>query len=388
MQILNEVVREAVNRPLDYILLKLSPQCNLRCTYCYWFRDERVLSLPKTLLQEVESEFLVKLDAHIRKYGLSSFVLLFHGGEPLLVGKKRMEELCLQLKRIERETNCKMNLLMTTNGVLIDQEWTEIIKKYQISITISVDGPKQLHDSRRKTAGGRETYNSVMRSIKLLTHNGLKIGFLSVADPESDPREIYQFFSQELKTPHFDVLIPDENHDTLNPKSISLFYIGLFDTWYDDPNRGSIRLFENMIRGLLGKQSTGESIGFGPISTTTLLPNGDLEPLDVLRIAGGKETKASCNILQHDLDSIQKDPKWLSIVSQSVDLTEKCISCPWAHACGGAFMPTRYSSKNGYKNESVYCNDLQKIFAHIWSRIQKDLVLKTKVGSIRLSGKV
>ena len=45
-----------------------------------------------------------------------------------------------------------------------------------------------------------------------------------------------------------------------------------------------------MIRGLVGKLSLSDTIGLGPIDTVTLMADGSLEPLDVLRIAGDGST--------------------------------------------------------------------------------------------------
>jgi len=42
-------------------------------------------------------------------------------------------------------------------------------------------------------------------------------------------------------------------------------------------------------------------------------------------------------------------------------------------ACGGGYLPHRYSSKNGYDNPSVYCDDLYSMFDYMQSMLQSHL---------------
>jgi uncharacterized protein len=37
------------------------------------------------------------------------------------------------------------------------------------------------------------------------------------------------------------------------------------------------------------------------------------------------------------------------------------------NACGGGYLPHRYSQKNGYDNPSVYCDDLYSMFENMES---------------------
>ncbi|NGY80477.1 radical SAM protein (plasmid) [Bacillus megaterium] len=125
-----------------YLLLKVASRCNLKCTYCYWFKDDTVYEKPRILTEEAEQALLTKLEEHINTYDIPHFTILFHGGEPLLLGKERFYNLCQSLKNIERKTKIPIYLSMTTNGVLLDEEWINYILKFKISVTVSIDGPK------------------------------------------------------------------------------------------------------------------------------------------------------------------------------------------------------------------------------------------------------
>ena len=67
-----------------FVLVKLASRCNINCTYCYWFRDPEVYNKPPVLTLEAEDAFCSRLEQHIREFRLDQFLLVFHGGEPLL----------------------------------------------------------------------------------------------------------------------------------------------------------------------------------------------------------------------------------------------------------------------------------------------------------------
>jgi uncharacterized protein len=134
-----------------------------------------------------------------------------------------------------------------------------------------------------------------------------------------------------------------------------------------------IRWLETVTKGLLGVPSHSESIGYRPVTTFTLLTDGSLEPLDVLRTAGTNATATSYDIFNHDLQAIQFDPLWREVRDAALTLAPVCEKCVYKSACGGGHIASRWSNVNRYNNPSVYCDDIKDIFGHIWQRIANDI---------------
>jgi uncharacterized protein len=65
-----------------------------------------------------------------------------------------------------------------------------------------------------------------------------------------------------------------------------------------------------MIRGLTGHLSVSDTIGLGPTDTVTLMTDGSLEALDVLRIAGAGGTASNSNVRNTALQGVQSDAVW------------------------------------------------------------------------------
>lgn len=357
-----------------YILMKLAARCNLKCSYCYWFRDETVYEKPAILTPDVEAAFLAKLAAHIQTYQLEYFSILFHGGEPLLFGKDRFRAFCTKLRDMEKSLGFRLKLAITTNGVLVDADWARMFKSFRIAVTISIDGPEEIHDQRRVDLKGRGTFDKVLAAWPILAAEGIRPGVLAVCSPESDPEELCAFFVHRLGARSFDILVPDATHED-KPASIARYYKKLFDVVYDAFEKEDIhvRWIETVTKGLLGVPSHSESIGHRPITTFTLLTDGSLEPLDVLRTAGSKATTTSFDIFSHDLQAIQRDPLWREVRDAAITLAPRCQQCVYKSVCGGGHIASRWSNANRYNNPSVYCDDFQEIFGHIWRRIESDV---------------
>lgn len=362
----------------DYLLLKLAARCNLDCTYCYWFRDPSVYEKPKILTEIAEAALIDKLEAHIKRHELRRFAILFHGGEPLLFGKSRTVGLCDRLRDIEQRTGCAIDLSITTNGVLIDNEWASVFRYYRISPTLSIDGPSAIHDARRVDHLGHGSYEKTVAALTTLRRYGIDPGILAVCRPGDDPRDVVAHFVQKLRILSFDVLLPDATHED-HPASIAPYFQRLFDVWYNEyaPQGVQIRYLRAMLKGLLGGNAHLESIGYGPIQTCAMMTDGALEPLDVLRIAGYGSTRTNVSILTHTFQDVTNDPRWRGAFESASSLCATCQACEYRDACGGGFLPHRWSAERGYDNPSVYCDDLKAIFGHIRDRVWPEIDVVT-----------
>jgi len=364
------------DQPIAQLLIKVASRCNIDCSYCYWFRDAAVYSKPKLMAQEVLQQLLWRIEEHVINNSLPEFPLILHGGEPLLWGVENFYRISEACETISARTNCAIPIAVTTNGILIDEAWLDCFETRDIAVAISLDGPAQIHAINRRTFQGTGTHAAVERAVRLLTSRDINVTALAVCNPAHEPKEYFDFF-RSCGIAHFDIMIPDATVDE-NPPSVALFYKGLFDLWLG-ANRHErtvdIRIVTDMVTALLGNDSPTEGVGYKPIELCTVMTDGTVEAHDVLRIAGDGVTQTTFNIFTHAIDEIRGEPRWKAARDASINLCEKCRQCKFMNACGGGYLPHRFSKKNGYDNPSVYCDDLYATYQHIQSVLEKNLYI-------------
>lgn len=357
---------------IDYLLVKVAARCNIDCSYCYWFSDPSVYRKPKLMSAEVADKLVDRIAEQVVGYGLTRFSLLFHGGEPMLWGIRRMTDF---ITRMRERVSVPITYAMTTNGVLLDEAWVEFVREHDIGVTVSLDGPMAIHDARRKDFKGNGTFKAAVAGYRLLRSRGCKVSALAVCDPSSDPEEVCRFFVDELKASSFDVLIPEANYEQPPPVSIAPYYTKLFDLWFDRyaPQGVAIRYPRALAIAAFGGDTHLESIGYGAQQTSTILTDGSMEPLDVLRYAGDSHTATSLSIFTHPLQAVVDEKLWREVFNNSLNFPDSCRPCPYRDACGGGYAPHRYSKERRYDNPSVYCSDYKTIIGHVFERLNREL---------------
>lgn len=350
---------------INGIVLKLANTCNINCTYCYWFKDLSVYKKSKLIKDNVLSAFYQKLRNYLLKTGQNIFSIVFHGGEPLIVGKSRLEQILFNLRQIEIDLNVKIFKVIQTNGTLLDEEWIDILTSYDVQIGISIDGPRNINDLNRIDFQGHSTYERTLRGIRLLQKRRVVFGLLAVYNSSFTAQSICDFFIEELRVSSFDVLLPNVNYDHAEIPYVQAFYQELFELWYFRyRERGiKIKIAKNILNALTGQKVTMQSIGYNPEDSVMLKPDGELEASDSLHAIGTDFTAGKLNLLDVDLEDIDKDNLWNEIYNNSLTLNASCQICEFKRQCGGGHICTRWSKERRFDNPSVYCEQLKAIFS-------------------------
>lgn len=157
------------NFPLTTLVLNVSTGCNLSCTYCYK-EDLATPSDGQKMSYEtaVESiEMLVQESPGQAKYNI-----VFFGGEPL-IHMPLIRKVVAYCESRFVELGARPDFTLTTNATLLTPELIDWFRQHRFGLTVSMDGPRGLHDRNRLTVGGHGTYDIVSEKVKLLLAAGL-----------------------------------------------------------------------------------------------------------------------------------------------------------------------------------------------------------------------
>lgn len=133
-------------------------ECNLNCRYCY----------EQTSNQRMTSETASKLVDFVRNRlgAVKRFDVTWYGGEPLLE-KATIYQLSEEFIKVCEEQNCFFSAGIITNGLLLDSETARRLSKdCNINFCqVTLDGPRHVHDSRRKFKDGTGTFDIILNNI-------------------------------------------------------------------------------------------------------------------------------------------------------------------------------------------------------------------------------
>jgi uncharacterized protein len=351
---------------IDTVLLKVASRCNLNCSYCYVYNmgDESWRAMPKRMAPQTQT--LIAAQLH-RLYLAQShpFAIVLHGGEPLLLGVDRLRSL-LETLRASLPPACSISI--QTNGVLIEPQILDLCAAFQVSLSVSLDGPAALHDKHRVDLRGRPSHKAVVEGIRLLQRHpeaeALFSGVLAVVDPSSNADEIYDYF-KALGTPSVDFLYRDGNHATLPPGKASTESIeygrwmsAILDRYVSDPSPPRIRLLDDMIKLILGGAGVKEGIGLTDFGIVVVDTDGSFTKNDTLKSTPlGDRFDGSWTVYRDELSSIVSSPEFRSYHVLQQPTSPVCLACPELGVCGGGMLTHRFDRDHGYDNPSVFCAD-------------------------------
>ena len=152
------------NFPLSTVILNVTTGCNLGCGYCYK-EDLNAPSAARRMEYEtaVRSIDLLFSEGHAR----DRVNVVFFGGEPLSnIGLIRQ---VVDYAEAKGQAEGKIvDFSLTTNATLLTPEIVDYLDAHRFGIAVSIDGPKAYHDLRRRTVGGKGSYDVVAEKVRML----------------------------------------------------------------------------------------------------------------------------------------------------------------------------------------------------------------------------
>lgn len=151
--------------PIRALSLAVAQKCNLGCTYCY--ADGGSFGGPAASMPLQTA--LAAVDLLFSQVGPGERVnLAFLGGEPLL-NRAVLRAATERAVEVAGERGAEVTFSITTNGTQVTSDDGDFFEEHAFAVTVSLDGPAQVHDRLRPFLGGRGSYERVLgRVVPLL----------------------------------------------------------------------------------------------------------------------------------------------------------------------------------------------------------------------------
>ncbi len=308
--------------------------CNFRCPYCYEKGKEYVTMREETV--EKMKEYIRNLKEEYKYIHIS-----WYGGEPLLafdIIKELMEEVYKNFSRKYVSSNA------ITNGYLLNEQIALDMKKLNISsIQVTIDGPPEIHNERRRLPSGEDTFFVILNNLKkaLEVYSELNVSVRVNVDKTNICRigEIEDYLKEYgLLNKIFVYIAPVTN---INDTCIDGQCFNVKEFALEEVNFMKKNLENGMIFVSVPKQNIG-MCGAVSINSWVIDANGDLykcwdDVSDLSEKVG--------SIFQEEREIPSNLLKWLSYL---IEDDEECRKCPYLPICMGGCP--NYRVKNKDKN--------------------------------------
>ena len=150
--------------PLSTVVLNVNTGCNLSCTYCYKEDLDKPAAGRRMAFETARDsiELLLRESPDEPRYNV-----VFFGGEPLS-NLPLIKQVVAYCEPRFAALGRKVDFVMTTNATLLTNDTIDWLNAHRFGLSISIDGPRAIHDRNRITVGGHGTYETVRRKAERL----------------------------------------------------------------------------------------------------------------------------------------------------------------------------------------------------------------------------
>jgi uncharacterized protein len=190
----------AATRAFHLLAKPTGAVCNLDCTYCFFLSKEMLY--PGSRFRMADD----LLDAYLRQLieahkDAPEVVVAWQGGEPTMMGLGFFRRSVELAERYRRPGQRIMHTIQT-NGTLLDDDWAAFFKQHGFLVGLSIDGPREIHDTYRVDKGGKGSFDRVVTGLHVLQRHGVDWNALATVHAASQGRgrEVYAFLRDECGT--------------------------------------------------------------------------------------------------------------------------------------------------------------------------------------------
>lgn len=312
-------------------------------------------------------------------------IFAWQGGEPTLLGLDFFQRVIA----LQQQYGLGKKIINTlqTNGILLNEEWCIFFKKHNFLIGISIDGPKKLHDTYRRTRSGKDTHEKVAIAIGLLNRFNVEFNTLTVVSNANarSPLEVYQYLksigsqhmqfiplvereAQEKTADGLTLLHPERKEAvklcdwSVDSEQYGLFMSAIFHEWVrQDIGKVWVQLFENTFA--LTCEKPAQLCVFAPTcgSAFAMESNGDIYACDHYVFP---EFKLG-NIHETSIETINSSSEnWQFGEKKKSTLSKDCRSCEHLNVCNGGCPKHRFAfSSSGIPDQNYLCSGYKTFFS-------------------------
>ena len=248
-------------RDICALIKPVSSACNMGCNYCFYNDIASMRATP--CYGTMSCQMIEAIIKKLIKEAERSVTICFQGGEPLIIGI----DFYRHVVECEKKYNTKGLQIynsVQTNGTLITEELAVLFSQNNFLIGLSLDGPREIHETYRHLKNGESCFEKTMQGIELLKKHGVDFNILTVVSDvvAKNISRVWDFFMEKDFTYlQFITCLPlfeAERCDFMpTERQYAKYLVDVYKKWRKELNNGkyvSVRHIDNMLMALDGRQ--------------------------------------------------------------------------------------------------------------------------------------
>lgn len=333
------------------ITVKPTLSCNMRCHHC--FNGEKLNGSSIIDVKKVKLLF----EKASKEY--DTIKVTFHGGEPTLAGIAFYRDIFNCQHVLQKEHGVKFRNFFTTNGLLLDEEFVDLLIENDVLINVSYDGPYNYVLRQRG--------DKVLENIKLIQKKHGRIRCFCTLSKESYEhlQEIYEWFIEndlDFKTLPIEKVgyAKDNNELIMNPNDLARKFVEVYKYWIYDKS-STVRYFTFEEFSSLRRNMQFKHYWFN--RKIALNPDGNIYPFgrpnDVNYCLGSPEQIEK-------IEDCFTSPQYIKLRNILKGFYEnRCQACTSLGVCNGVAICMSYMYEDSDSILIYSCNQSDIIFQNI-----------------------
>jgi len=364
--------------------LFVSQECNLACSYCYG--DGGEYRKGKMIMDERTADNFI--DKFITDQN-PGYLINFFGGEPLL-NLPLIQKIIDRVRAKTEPLGIRTVFNMTTNGTVWSSKIADFVGKNIDTLTVSLDGPKDINDAQRPACGNFSAYDKTVRTIGDLKEQGSRYTIRTIMTKNSFGRlkEIYSHNSElagkggvglstvDVGDDHA-LGLTDHEHWGLVEEIVEINSESL-RSLADSANPQFNEYTSELCKLLFGRQYRPRPCNAGQ-TVLAVAADGELYPCH--RFVGYQEFCVG-NVNDDQPLNANYSELCRSFKETSVDKNPHCSGCWLQHLCGGScYVISHLREGDVFKPPARYCHLKKTVYDRLLSEfaeIMADPARKTR----------
>ncbi|TAN71491.1 MAG: SPASM domain-containing protein [Methylobacter sp.] len=357
------------NRLTGFYLF-VSQECNLACSYCYG--DGGEYRKGKMIMDERTADNFIDKFITDKNPG---YLINFFGGEPLL-NLPLIQKIIDRVRAKTEPLGIRTVFNMTTNGTVWSSKIADFVDKNIDTLTVSLDGPKDINDAQRPACGNFSAYDKTVRTIGDLKEQGSRYTIRTIMTKNSFGRlkEIYSHNSElagkggvglstvDVGDDHA-LGLTDPEHWALVDEIVEINSESL-RSLADSANPQFNEYTSELCKLLFGRQYRPRPCNAGQ-TVLAVAADGELYPCH--RFVGYQEFCVG-NVNDEQPLNANYTELCRSFKETSVDKNPYCSGCWLQHLCGGScYVISHLREGDVFKPPARYCHLKKTVYDRLLS---------------------